>query len=136
MGMVNVLQLIDDNSLVGKLPDVYQNTVESVGFQSKAYQALDEEMASFQRSQAELRGSESLPDVPLAVISSSSLQDFPPGFSADYMKNLWDELQADLSKSPTAQHITAADSGHYIHIDRPELVIETIIETVNLIREQ
>lgn len=121
--------------IVDKFPDAYQNMARTVGFQSKAYRALDEEMASFQQSQAEVRSSEPLPDVPIVVISSSSLQDFPPGFSGDYMKSLWDELQADLSKSPTAQHITVENSGHYIHLDQPELVIETVIEMIKLIRQ-
>jgi RNA polymerase sigma-70 factor (ECF subfamily) len=65
-------------------PLLFSIAYRMLGSVMEAYQALDEEMVSFQRSQAEVRGSEPLPDVPLAVISSASLQDFPPSFSADY----------------------------------------------------
>ncbi|MBI3170918.1 MAG: alpha/beta hydrolase [Chloroflexi bacterium] len=120
--------------IAGKLPDEYQDMVRSLGFQSKAYQALNEEMASFEQSQAEVQDSEALLDIPLAVISSSSLQDFPPGFSGDYMKNLWDELQTDLNKSATLPQVVAVNGGHYIHIDQPELVIQAVTKMVNALQ--
>ena len=122
--------------IAGKLPFEYQSMVRALGFQSKAYRALDEEMASFEQSQIEVQNAEPLPKVPLVVISSASLKNFPPGFSGDYMKSLWAELQADLTKSATMPHVIAEESGHYVHIDQPELVIETIVEIVNTIRRK
>jgi pimeloyl-ACP methyl ester carboxylesterase len=122
--------------IADKLPAEYQSMVRSVGFQSKAYRTLHAEMASFQQSQAEVRDTKPLPDLPFAVVSSGSVQDFPPGFSSNSMKRIWDELQADLSKTATTPHIIARDSGHYIHIDEPELVIQSILEIVNAVRKQ
>lgn len=119
-----------------KLPDDVQRMARSLGFQSRAYRALDEEMSAFQHSQSQVREAGPLPDLPLAVISSSLVEDFPPGFSADTIKDTWDELQAELSTSATLPHIIAAQSGHYIHLDEPDLVIQTIVEMVRLIREQ
>jgi pimeloyl-ACP methyl ester carboxylesterase len=123
-------------SIAEKLPAEYQIIARSLGFQSKAYQALDEEMASFQQSQLEVREAGPLPDVVLAVISSSFVENFPPGFSEDSIKDTWDELQANLSRTATIPHVIATNSGHYIHIDQPELVIQTILEMVNFVREQ
>jgi pimeloyl-ACP methyl ester carboxylesterase len=57
--------------IADKLPGEYQAMVRSLGFQSKAYRALDEELASFQQSQLEVREAGPLPRIPLAVISSS-----------------------------------------------------------------
>ncbi|MCZ2123457.1 MAG: alpha/beta hydrolase [Anaerolineales bacterium] len=119
-----------------KLPDEIQPMVLALGLQSKAYSALDGEMASFQQSQLEVREAEPLPSIPLAVISSTTLQDFPPGFSGEYMQGLWSELQADLSKSATVPQVIAETSGHYIHLDQPELVIQAIVEIVNIVREK
>lgn len=122
--------------IADKLPIEYQSMVRSMGFQSKAYRALHAEMASFQQSQADVRDSKPLPEPPFAVVSSASVRDFPPGFSGEYMKDVWDELQADLSKTATIPHIIARNSGHYIHLDEPELVIRAILEIVNRIRKR
>ena len=122
--------------IANKLPDPYQNMIRSVGFQSKAYQALHTEMASFQTSQAEVREAEPITDLPFAVLSSTSVDDFPPGFSGDYMKSVWDELQVDLSKKATLPHIIARNSGHYIHIDEPGLVVQAIFEIVQIVRKK
>ena len=120
--------------IANKLPAKYQSVVRALGFQSKAYLALDEEMASFEQSQIEVREAKPLPAIPLAVISSTTLQGFPPGFSGEYMKGLWSKLQADLSKSATMPQVIAENSGHYIHLDQPELVIQTVVEMVNTMR--
>lgn len=122
--------------IASKLPDPYQSMIRSVGFQSKAYRALHAEMALFQKSQAEVREAEPLTDLPLAVLSSTSVEDFPPGFSGDYMKSVWDELQVDLSKNATLPHIIARNSGHYIHIDEPELVVQAILGIVQIVRKK
>lgn len=120
-------------SIADKLPGELQFMAKYLGFQSKAYRALDGEMASFQQSQSQVQNAGPLPNVPLAVVSSTLVENFPPGFSADTIKPTWDELQADLSKSATMPQVIAAESGHYIHIDQPELVLQTIMEMVNTI---
>lgn len=120
--------------IANKLPNEYRTIARSLGFQSKTYQALDEEMASFQASQAEVRDAGPLPKVPLVVISSSFVEDFPPGFSTGNLKSIWDKLQADLANSSEAPQIIAENSGHYIHLDQPELVIQSILEMIGRVR--
>ncbi len=122
--------------IADKLPSEYQAMARSVGFQSKAYRTLDEETASFEQSQAEVRDAGPLPNVPLAVISSSLVQDFPPGFTQGSIKATWDELQTDLGKSATLPRVIASKSGHYIHLDQPELVIQTVLEIVKIVGEK
>jgi pimeloyl-ACP methyl ester carboxylesterase len=122
--------------IADKLPGEYQSMVRSVGYQSKAYRALHAEMASFQQSQAEVRDAGPLPDLPLVVISSAIVRDFPPGFSGDSMKRVWDDLQRDLSESATLPHVVAQNSGHYVHMDQPELVIQSVLKIVDLVRRK
>jgi pimeloyl-ACP methyl ester carboxylesterase len=118
--------------IADKLPGEYQAMVRSLGFQSKAYRALDEELASFQQSQLEVREAGPLPRIPLAVISSSLVENFPPGFTEGTIKATWDELQTDLGESATLPRIIASKSGHYIHLDQPELVIHTVLQVVSI----
>lgn len=122
--------------IADKLPGEYRKMVRSVGYQSKAYQALHAEMAAFQQSQSEVRDAEPLPNIPFVVLSSGTVQGFPPGFSGDYMKHFWDELQSELGKQATIPQIIAHRSGHYIHIDEPGLVVESILGIVNVIRQK
>lgn len=131
-----LLRLVGQSETIiaDKLPSEYQAMVRSLGFQSKAYRTLDEETASFEQSQSEVRDAGPLPTVPLAVISSSLVQDFPPGFTASTIKATWDELQTDLGESATVPRVIAPKSGHYIHLDQPELVIHTILQIVNISR--
>lgn len=123
-------------TISNKLPVEVRTTARSLGFQSKAYQALYEEMASFQASQSEVRDAGPLPNSPIVVISSSLVEDFPPGFSTGNVKSTWDELQADLAKSATIPQVIAANSGHYIHLDQPELVTQEILKIVDMVHER
>jgi pimeloyl-ACP methyl ester carboxylesterase len=45
-------------------------------------------------------------------------------------------LQVDLaSLSTDSKHIVAANAGHYIHHDQPELVVEAILDLVRRVQE-
>jgi pimeloyl-ACP methyl ester carboxylesterase len=123
--------------IVQKLPREDQAMTRAMGMQSKAYRALADEMASFAESQLEVRNAGALPNVPLTVLSSSLLRDFPPGFSGESIKGLWDELQVDLARQqPNAIHVIAKTSGHYIHLDQPDLVINAVANMVKKLRKQ
>lgn len=123
--------------IINKLPSEYQSMVRAMGLRSGAYRALGDEMVSFGESQLQVRNAAPFPDVPVTVLSSTLAQDFPPGFSGDYMKGVWDELQSDLvNRHANAIHIIAKKSGHYIHLDQPDLVTQTIVDMVKQIRYQ
>jgi pimeloyl-ACP methyl ester carboxylesterase len=123
--------------IADKLPVEYQKITRALAFQTKAYRALADEMVSFEVSQLEVQQAGSLPKVPITVLSSSLVNDFPPGFSSNPIKTLWDELQRELpSQGSKAIHLKAQKSGHYIHLDQPELVIEALLNMLEKIRHQ
>ncbi len=123
-------------SIVDKLPAGSRDAARALGYQSKAYRAMDAEMASFQQSQAQVRQAGQLPGhIPLAVISARGVEGYPPGFSDGAIKTSWDEMQADLSLSASIPQVIAANSGHYIHLDEPELVTRAILDIVEMARQ-
>ena len=69
----------------------------------------------------------SLPIVVLtsgAVVDSSTL---PAEIPVQAVNDAWAELQRDLaSLSSRSKHILVEDSGHYINIERPHLVVDAI----------
>jgi pimeloyl-ACP methyl ester carboxylesterase len=121
--------------IVAKLPDAHRPMAGAMGLQAKAYRALAGEMASFDKSQIQARNAGPLPAVPMTVLSSAIVRDFPPGFSGEYMKSLWDELQNDLANQQVdSLHVSAENSEHYIHLDQPDLVIDAIVVMVEQLR--
>lgn len=119
--------------IADKLPDVYQSMHRAIGFQTKAYRALAAEMAAFQASQEQVQQAGPLPHVPVVVLSATELRDYPSVFSDEheYMQRFWQELQQDLADQiPGARHIVVAQSGHYIHLDQPDVVIAAINDLV------
>jgi pimeloyl-ACP methyl ester carboxylesterase len=67
------------------------------------------------------------PDVPVTILSAT--RGFPP-----QLRKHWTELQAGLAAhAPAGQHIIAADTGHAIHHDQPELVATAILDVITRI---
>lgn len=69
-------------------------------------------------------------NVPLIVIAQGKPGPPIPGLSAEQnagFARVWRELQEDLSKrSPKGQFRVAENSGHFIQLDEPELVVKAI----------
>jgi pimeloyl-ACP methyl ester carboxylesterase len=59
-----------------------------------------------------------------------------PGWPADAMEDIMTELQNDqASLVPDAKYVVATESGHNIHQDQPELVIDAIRDVVDAVRD-
>ena len=96
------------------------------------------EMKTFPVSVAQTAATGSLGNMPLAVISHDP--DKPqPDLPEDLVKPInsaWQQMQEELSHLSTAgTHVIARNSGHYIQIDRPEVVIEAVRTVVDQARQ-
>ena len=74
--------------------------------------------------------------MPLYVLSHGIPFGEPfPGFPSDAAEAVMAKLQNDLALLvPDAKHVIATESGHNIHQDQPELVIEAIRAVVDAVR--
>jgi pimeloyl-ACP methyl ester carboxylesterase len=93
----------------------------------------------FAKSLAQVDQVQTFGDLPLVVISAgkSQAEAMPelPVQAALAFDRVWDEMQGELTKLSTrGVHLRAKSSGHYIHCDEPELVVETIHQTVRALR--
>jgi len=60
----------------------------------------------------------------------------PPDFPWDAIETVWQELQAELAALvPGARQVIATESGHYIQVEQPELVIEAVRQVVEAVRD-
>jgi len=93
----------------------------------------------FAKSLAQVDQTQTFGDLPLVVVSRgrSLVETMPdlPAQAAIIFDRIWNRMQDELTMLSTrGVHLTAKRSGHYIHCDDPELVVETIHQVVRTIR--
>ncbi len=93
--------------------------------------AVQAELSAFIDSAEQVRQASELPDVPLVVITRGKRL-FPHTEIGDRMERAWLELQTDLVRlTSQGTQVIARLSGHYVHLDEPEVVIEGILKVVH-----
>jgi pimeloyl-ACP methyl ester carboxylesterase len=87
-----------------------------------------------------------LPSLPLVVLTHGvpvgaelppeMRSELPPDFPWDTFETVWQELQAGLAAlEPNARQVIATESGHYIQLQQPELVIDAVRTVVEAVRD-
>lgn len=91
----------------------------------KTYAALHGELSSFGDSARQVKRARKVFDFPVTVIQRGT----DPYTSDDggRKNKIWQELQSDLvALSESGELVVAENSGHHIHIDEPEVVVDVI----------
>lgn len=104
----------------------------------------DYERPSLELSGAQMRQAQAdtpLRPMPLVVLSHSrdlaNPFGFPPTWPIEALEQAFQASQDKLTTLvPGARHVIAAESGHYIQLDQPELVIREILHLVNEARRR
>lgn len=124
------------------LPEALVPIDEALTTTFRAWYALRGEMASFRDSAREVREAGALPDVPVIVITRGR-RVWPQTRRGDVLEKIWDELQDDLAvrtsyrcDRASQNHVYAYRSGHYVHLDEPQLVVDAIRSVVAVDRAQ
>ena len=103
--------------------------------QEAAFQALlaadpDHEVVDLGATYAQVRAAPLPADLPLIVLSHGRQADAaccPPGWPIIEQEELWQKLQGDLvGLVPGAERVVAAESGHAVHYEQPELVVDAV----------
>lgn len=108
-----------------KLPREARLPLRQFWTQPKFYDALGSQIETVCESAAETlaAGERGYGDLPLVTISSTD-----PG---DYRIR---QQEALARLSSRGRHVIASDSGHWVPLDQPEIVIETIAELIAAVR--
>lgn len=115
--------------LVGALPEAMRTTAMHLMMLPKARLAYQSEMRHFESATAALQtqGAGAL-DVQLVVVSRSRNM-FGRSAEAARTEFVWQQMQREMvALSARSDHWMAADSGHVIHADRPDLVALAVRE--------
>jgi len=98
-------------------------TLTAVSCRKSAIETVGREYDAFRNGDKEV---DSLRNVPLAVLSHDPARWSSPAYAAQGQV-IWDEMQEELSHlSPNSYRVVAKGSDHYIHVERPELVIQAV----------
>jgi pimeloyl-ACP methyl ester carboxylesterase len=104
---------------IRKLPAPILPVVRAMWSQPKNFVSLGQHVAALPVSAAQAAAASSLGDLPLVVLSG------------DHHAAPYTEWQGHLAQlSSCGRHVVASDSGHWIHLDHPELVTGAIREVV------
>ena len=108
---------------IRKLPSPILPVVRALWSQPRNFLSLGQHLAALPISAAQAAAVSSLGDFPLVVLSG------------DHHAALYIDWQRDLAQlSSRGRHLVASDSGHWIHLDHPELVTGAIREVVTAAR--
>ncbi len=104
---------------IRKLPALILPVVRAMWSQPKNFMSLGRHVAALPVSAAQAAAVSSLRDLPLVVLSG------------DHHAAPYTDWQGDLAQlSSRGRHVVASDSGHWIHLDHPELVTGAVREVV------
>jgi len=102
--------------------------------QDRAFRTARHEISSLYQSSRQVQRFGDIPTVPLIVISRG-IEEWSGNDIARQREKTWIRLQQDLTfLSPISQHIFAHHSGHNIHQQQPEIIVDAISEVTHLAR--
>jgi pimeloyl-ACP methyl ester carboxylesterase len=108
---------------VQKMPPQVWPMVQAHWCQPKAFLGMAEYFKALPASAEQAASLSDLPQIPVSILSAANST---PAQRA--------ERDAIASRSPRGKHIVVPDSGHWIHLDQPQVVIDTIRDMVELVR--
>ncbi|MDQ3704227.1 MAG: alpha/beta hydrolase [Chloroflexota bacterium] len=87
-------------------------------------------------SHEQARAVTSLGDLPMIVLAASEFRmRIPEPRFGMYMQNMWHELQRDLARlSSNSKFVVVENSGHFIQLDQPQVVVDAIRDLVEQVR--
>ena len=116
------------------LPTEIREDILSLMIRQPMRYAMAYEFYNFRKSADEVREFSRFPDIPLLVLTRGK-RVYPKDNKGDLMEKLWMKLQSELSdRSQISAHVIANTSGHFIHLDQPQLVIDSISLVIDVVR--
>ena len=108
------------------IPAEVRTTAQALVMAPKTRFAVTRELESFRLSADQVAAAPPVTDIPWLVLTRGQ-QKWPAGSSGNRKEALWRQLQTELaSKTAISGQIIARRSGHHVHLDQPELVIQSI----------
>lgn len=116
------------------LPEEVKPIIRVLNLRGETRQTMGHELLDFRLSAQQVREAPALPNVPMVVLTRGK-RVWPQTDRGTQMEQLWAQLQVELAnRTKRAIHILAHRSGHHVHLDQPELVVNSVQLVVDLVR--
>ncbi len=107
--------------------------------QTRYFKTMADEGAALEETCVQVGRAGLLGDLPLIVLTATGptwWPDMPPDIDPVEFRQMWLQLQTDLTKlSANSRQIFADHSSHFINIDQPDLIIDAIHQMVDIVRQ-
>lgn len=101
----------------------------------KARMTVAQEYLYFRDSGESIRRQGGIPAVPLVVITRGRAERGAEDPRSPVIEALWMQLQDELAElSPHSAHLVADRSGHHVHLDQPQLVVDAVTMVLDFAR--
>jgi pimeloyl-ACP methyl ester carboxylesterase len=127
--------------LLSTIPEQVREMSLAVVLSDRFFNTVAEETLSVEENYAAVRAAQitSLGEMPLIVLTAvdqfAALERQVPPEDVEHLRAVVGELQAELAAlSPHGRQVMVEDSGHYIQVDQPQMVIDAIREVVEAVR--
>jgi pimeloyl-ACP methyl ester carboxylesterase len=101
----------------------------------KARMTVAQEYLYFRDSGEEVLRQGQLPPVPMVVVTRGVAERDPSDERTPLIEDVWMQLQDELAQmSPHSAHLVASRSGHHIHLDQPQLVVDAVTMVLDFAR--
>jgi pimeloyl-ACP methyl ester carboxylesterase len=112
-----------------ELPPSVRTQADAIGYRSSSYFALYDSMKSlFAENESGTLTMKPIPDVPVVVIASEENLDDPEHGA------VWTKLQQGfLELTSDGRYVEAKDSGHFVMVDKPRIVVDAIRDVVEAV---
>ena len=114
-----------------RLPQEQRAAAHALGFLPRAYRRLRDEAQEVDNMLAYAQTLGPLPQRPTIMLSADAVRDLPPGWESEEMRQCWIEGQHALAAEISGRQIHVPGAGHYLHLEQPQLVIDSIAEVVH-----
>ena len=127
---------------VAKMPKEFQPFYLMMLSHPSFFDTALAELRALPETTAQVRATGSLGDLPLIVLSADSIDDavlksigLGDDFPAAQLQQAFHELQAELAAlSTNSMHVFVKNSTHAIPLDKPDVVIKSILDMVEVVR--
>ena len=108
------------------IPEEVRATAQALVMTSKTRLAVTRELEGFRFSADQVAAAPPITEIPWLVLTRGQ-QKWPADPLGNRKEALWRQLQTELAaKTVISGQIIAQRSGHHIHLDQPELVVQSI----------
>jgi pimeloyl-ACP methyl ester carboxylesterase len=140
IGVVRLSGIVKQQIERSPAPDKLKPELIALYHQSHVIQTMVRESESFTLDTRATQPPASLGDLPLIVLTPGKrAEPTGPGITPGYVqeeRRVWGELQQELAAVSTrSKHVVATEGGHGIQYDQPELLVGSVSELVQMVRD-